>query len=547
MTPLPADGILKIPLDLLDDAQPDGRSVPPTHEQDRAMAMSMDIDGQLQNVGAGLCRADGRYPMRFGFRRLRAARALGWATLDVKVQDWTDAEVASIRAAENMLRVPLHAVDQWTAVRDQVERGASIAAAAAHCGLTERETQRMLLLSKLHPDLIALMRVDMPTDRALRVIARATPAKQKTASVKNVVRDRDTHPQAVQWDNIAAACRVTEIPRRLAIFDTDQHGRMFDDDLFVQPDDPDRFATRQVDKFLELQHAALTDRVAADRAMGRRIELAEAGAGGLPVMDARMVLIQVAPPGDQIAKKPTRLERIFTCVTPNGAIVEVLAEDAVAKREAADRRAAARAMDAPDALEAPEPEDKLEPPARATGSIITRAGMDMIAAAKTRALHAAIDKIDSTQDMLRAMILATAADGVRFGGLARSAARQIAAALLLPGGQPAEIDRDALLALASQVLTDALAVGTSGDAAEWIGTLAGADGFLERFDNAAFLACVKGEALRAVADALVPSSSKRLSLDDIRGALAGKAAEWRPDGAAFGAACPAVEAWGDGI
>ena len=129
-TPGPAADTFDIPLDLIDDSPTDGRSVRPTPAADRAMAISLEITGQLQNIGVNPPNAAGHYPMAFGARRLRAARLNGWTTIRALVKNWSTAEVAAIRAAENMQRVALDPIDQWLAVQELMDGGASLAAAA---------------------------------------------------------------------------------------------------------------------------------------------------------------------------------------------------------------------------------------------------------------------------------------------------------------------------------------------------------------------------------------------------------------------------------
>ena len=544
-TPLiaaPAAEAFDIPLDLIDDTTPDGRSVRPSDEAERAMRTSLDVLGQLQNIGLRPAGALGRYPLAYGARRVRAARALGWPTIRAQVREWAAEEIAAIGVAENMLRVPLHPIDQWMAVAGMMGHGISLAGAAAHMGLTERQTKRMQRLSALHPDVLALCRIDMPTDQDLAVIALADAKKQKEA-IKPIgpAAEGDQLP----WWHVADRCRTARISKGRALFNGDKYPALWEEDLFAQPDDPDRITTSNIGRFMELQRAALTDRIAADRATGRRIELAELGQGDMAMLPVGWHMLSTAnsawSAAPQIRKKPTRVECIFTCVTRNGDISEVLAADVAAKKARDARKVdgdddpddtAAEAFAA--AVEAPKP-------------AVTAAGMAMIAAAKTEALHAAIRQMDDLRDMLRAMILLCTSDNASIGRLTHTTKQRVAAMLVLPGGQPAELsDDDSLMAVAETVLTEALFITPTdqgmgrgaGPAAEWIGVLAGADGFLERFDTPAFLATVRGDVLKAIPNALGLKGS--ITVSAIREGLAGHLPEWRPEAAQFGAPAPVV-------
>lgn len=543
-TPGPAADTFDIPLDLIDDSPTDGRSVRPTPAADRAMAISLEITGQLQNIGVNPPNAAGHYPMAFGARRLRAARLNGWTTIRALVKNWSTAEVAAIRAAENMQRVALDPIDQWLAVQELMDGGASLAAAAAHMGLTERETRRMQRLAQLHPDMMALVRVKMPSDQQLRVIA-LTAMDRQAKAVTGVA-----HDETIRWWEIVQRCEVTRIDRTVAIFDTDKHPSMWDEDLFAQPDDPDRFSTSNTSQFIELQTEALKDRVAADRALKRRVQMVEPGTGGYPILPTGWRLVSACF-GQQIPTKPSRTESIFTCVTAEGAIAECLAENLDAKKAKAsvepdeDAEAPGSTDDGDDDADGPAIPAAAEP----DNSGITKAGLDLIAAEKTRALHGAIGRIDTIEDALIALVLAFAADNIEVRGMSRSVAQQAAAMLLRPGGHLAEFTYDTLISAAETILTGALRVSGpgsnqygnpgSGDAAEWVGVLTGAEGFLGRFDTPEFLATVKGPPLRAAAMQLPPMAvGDKASVAQIRAAIAGQLPEYRPAAAAFGAPRP---------
>lgn len=66
----------------------------------------------------------------------------------------------------------------------------------------------------------------------------------------------------------------------------------------------------------------------------------------------------------------------------------------------------------------------------------------------------------------------------------------------------------------------------TGNAAEWIGNMLGADAFLPRFDTEEFLAQVKGATLRQVAEQQGMKATGKIS--DLRATIAGAAENYRP-------------------
>jgi len=399
--------VLNVPLDQVHDDGNDMRRTKGDARADAALTSSIRRRGVLQAIGV---RPNGNgYRIVFGRRRLRCARAAGLTEIPADVRDWQDAEVRAVQGAENMQRAPVHAIDAWLTVCDLVDAGYSIAEAAEELGLDERQTRQMERLGRLHPDLLKLVEIDMPGEQHLRAIANAPRKVQGQVASggkgKLIVRgpgERDL----VLWGDIAARCKVERIARRLAIFNTAAHPGLWEEDLFAQPDDPDRETTRHIADFMKLQAEALAARVEADRAAKKRVQLAEysEAVSGPGVALPKGWRLQGIMPN----ARPKRTESIFVALRPDGSIVEVLAVDVAAQRAAdkaaEDRQKAKAAPAAPatvhsrtedegeldagdDPAESEGDEEPAARPAEAAKPGISIAGRQAIADAKTEALR----------------------------------------------------------------------------------------------------------------------------------------------------------------
>lgn len=548
----PAEHTAFVSVDLIDDDNNDMRRVT-TKGSDQLMIASLRRHGMLQPIA--LRRSPDnpeRYQIVFGRRRLHCAPRAGLTDVPATIRDWTNDQIRAAQATENMQRVPPHPIDVWLTVKDLTEQGQPIADAAEELGLDEHTTRRMERLGHLHPDVLKLIEIEMPRDSALRALANA-PHKVQRAAIKGFVCVTD-----VPWHEIARRCVISRFSRKLAIFDTDAHPDMWEEDFFAQPDASDQFTTRDLQRFLKLQHKALIERVAAQRKERRRIEIAEVTDGKLKLPKGFRV-VQTLWGGN--SPKPRKIECIFTGVLPDGTITEILAEDLAAKR-AAEKKVAERAKaktteatdtdaaaagpetggDAPDAGEAIE-EAAVKP-------TMTKVGAAMVAAAKEVAFHKRLAESDFDLTRTTALlILALAGDNVRIWG---EGFEDLAAKLLAPGGALlGDTTADDIAAIAREAIgrmvrfgqasiaryNDGRSTGTvSGDAGEWIGAAIGAGDALDRFDSAEFLATLSVAELRRAAEvAGLLSTGSGINL---RERLTGRAERYRPERAVFGAAAP---------
>lgn len=565
-----APAYLTIPLDMIDDEHgSDVRRVAGSKEADAALAASITRRGVLEPI---LCRpTNGRFLIVFGRRRLRCARLAGLAGIPAQVRDMTDAEAAAADATENMQREALSPIDQWRAVADLKARGLDEDDIAGSLGLDARGMRQMERLGRLHPSIIGLIEVaGMPKPGELRSIANAPIELQaKAAKNRDAVPPRAKHE--AKWWQIANMCQVQRIARSLAIFDVVEHAAMFDEDLFAQPNDDERFTTSNVKQFLKLQTDALKKRVAEQVfKQKRRVQFTEIAADGMPKLLKGFQLVSTVP-----TAKPGKTECAFAAVRADGRVVEVVARDVLAQR-AAERKQAAKEKQAGDkaaeGAEADQPAGMTDDEARqsldaaltdgerksldkaldevetASRAPVTQAGLATIATLKTEALREAVISLPrngaEASIMLSLLLVALVGDNVDlrpFGTKADIA--KLVHQLVPPGGGVTENDPE-LLAIAAKVIAAILVVGPpqgyapnfSGAAAEWIGAAINAASGLPRFDDAEFLKTVTGFALVKVAEANQLDATG--SIADLRKRLARALPAWRPDAAQFGAPAP---------
>lgn len=537
------------------------RHVKVAPEADAGLTASIRAQGVLQAV---LLRPDGDgYILVAGHRRLRCALAAGLDEIPAEVREMTDRQAQAAQAAENMQRVAMHPIDQWRAVRDLIAAGYTVPNAAAALGLDERQTRRMERLGMLDPKLLALIEThdSLPDDGDLRVIANAPRTMQaKATKVINAVTEWRGEKQ-VNWDYIADACRITRFSRGIALFDPD--AIKWDVDFFAQPGANDEYTTTDRKTFMRLQRQALEAQVADAQAQKKRIQLVEFNDSTNyntrgPALPAGFQKVYSG-----YIENPKRTECVFVALTPAGTVERVLCEDTKAAKAAQAKKAErAKTGDSADDDDSggdddtDAGDDAAQPPVEKYG--ITKAGLALIAAAKTQALRETLrDGLSELppERLLTLMILAWGALNVSVTGMDAGSGyrpdrhnfRDVAARFLLPGGGLPDVSMADAKMHAADVMARILRIGedsgfyksASGPAAEWIGAAIGADQALPRFDTAAFLAQVSGDELRRAATAAGEKSTGTVKA--LREKLTGKMPDWRPDAAAFGAPAPLLQ------
>ena len=556
---------MQIPIDAIRE-NGNLRRVKVTAEADRRLADSIRAQGVLQPI---LVRRESDdavdYVLVAGHRRLRCAREVGLTEIPAEIQMMTEAWAQAAQAAENMVREPMHAIDQWRAVRDLAAGGMSFDQAATALGLTERQARRMEILGRMEPKLLALIEEhgSMPREDLGRIIAAAPRAMQaKAAKIKDAVLDG----VQVNWPAIALACRVTRYSRSVALFDTD--AIKWDVDFFAEPGADDEYTTTDGPAFLRLQQQAVESQVADLQAQKKRVRLAEWDAANrTPKLPAGFERSYEGDPD-----KPKKIECVFVAVSPDSGAMKRRVGIDTAARKAAEKKKRERQIARADAgddadLDGPGDgvaDDPAPPAPEKEKPGISKAGLAMVAAAKTEALrqtlHGGLAELQPER-LLTLMLLAFGARNVNVYGLAdtdddghydptRRHFADIADALLLPGGVLEDVYMETVRSLVGTVLARVLVLkseGTtyapsSGAPAEWIGAAIGADKALPRFDTDDFLKHVGGDELRAAATAAGEKATG--SVKALREKLAGKMPDWRPACATFGAPAPVLQGRG---
>ena len=542
-----------LPIDAIDVPEDGLRRVATTAQQDEGMRESVRMLGVLQPIIVRAAGGAGRYRLVSGRRRLRAAREAGLCDIPAEVRaDLTDADAAAIEAAENIQRAAMAPVDTWRAITRLRELGWDLDSAAAALGLGYRRAQQLEKLGTLHPEILArIEQHGLPPQHQLQEIAAAPQDVQAAA----IGRERgDSEPA---WWRVAEGCRTTRIPKDRAIFDTELAGVVWEEDLFAEPGSPDQWTTNDVAGFLEAQRAALLKLVEDSKG---KLQIASTDKHGALALPKKWEQVWNWRFGD----KPPRGATGFVLVDAQGRIVSQAAKPpAKAKPEA--KKAAPERDDGADRRDA-EDDEELEDgtdaqpaapkPEEAAKGVLTRRGEELLAEARTTALRAALrDKPRSLTEAAGLALLALTADNARVLGEpgqqhTRSSFRAPAAVAwqLLQGLRanqamdPKGMLVEAHLArLLCEVVASALICGptpagnASGDAAEWIGQIVGAERAMPRLDTEEFLATMSGDALRQVAPALLEDSKAgKLSVAGLRQRLAGSAPGLATQGALAG-------------
>ena len=560
-TNLPAQTVEMLPIDLI-DVLSNVRKVQASPEADAALADSIRSEGVLLPIVVRRHpEREDRYALVFGGRRLRMAEAAGLELIPALVRPLTDREARVAGGIENMVRAPMHAIDQWRFMRDLVAGGTAFPDAAAALGLSERQARRMEVLGRMEPKLLELIEEyeSMPGEMQGRIIANAPRATQaKAAKIKDAVGKDYRGGAFVNWNAIAQACQVTRYSRAAALFPHD--AMSWDVDLFAEPGEDDEYTTADGATFLRLQEQVLTAQVIDQQKAGKRVTLVDWDATNrAPKVPAGYKRAWGSDPD-----KPKRIERVFVAIGDTGAVERVVGTDIAAEKAAEKKKAerATKAADAGDDADVEWPDEGIgddAPPALVETAKpgISKAGMQMIAAAKTEALRTALRPGSRiTGDALLPLLaLAWCAENVEVRGLLSTADDDgdyaperrhfgdLAARILTPDGNLTD-DDEAINESAKAIMVRVLRLkvdGTtydpsSGAAAEWIGRFVDAEKELPRFDTEAFLATCNGDVLRKAAESIGEKATG--SVKSLRERLIGKMPDWKPDAAVFGAAAP---------
>jgi ParB/RepB/Spo0J family partition protein len=558
-----APAILTLDLASLDANGPyQQRRTRASAEADAGLAESIRAMGVLQPILVRRDDATGQHQVVDGHRRAAAARAAGLATIAAIEVAHDERMTMAAGIAANMQRAPLAPVDQWRAIVHLQSLGWTLDGAAAALGVSLRAARKLDKLGRLHPDMLAAIeKGGMPDDEELAAIASAPHDVQAQALKAKNAWPSKSEPN---WWIISGACEVTRISRQIAIFNPDKvEGITWEEDLFAEPGAKDAITTLDIDAFVEAQHAALVAR--AQR--WKKLHVAEwdakrngpkVPAGWTVTWDTKragaevwaavkrsgygvgeIVQVHALPPASPAKGSEAGARKESP---PDSALMQTAGADATTDTAEDDNHRAEddTPEDLPRGAATPA---KVRPP-------LTEKGRILLAAEKTAAIRAALrDRRDHhPADILAVLVLALAGDNVRVHAdpkFSYRAAdfRDLAARLLNAEGGPEAWATENVLPIAAEAAArmivcapTGLSGNASGDAAEWIGAAIGAERDLPRLDTAELLACVSGDALRAI-DVQRGGTGKGTT-KAIRERLVGHAEDLRLPGSAFAAEVP---------
>ncbi len=203
-----------------------------------------------------LVRSDGNaFEIVAGQRRYRACQQLAEEGTDLGalpclvMAEGDDAAAIEASLAENIARLPMDEIDQYTAFAAMLKQGRTCDNIAAHFGVSERlVTQRLAIANLYQPILNAYRRAEI-APATLRILTMATTRQQK-AWWKLFKTEDEWAPTGVQLKSWLFG--GAHIPTSNALFDVKEYPGTIVTDLF---DDASYFA--ETDTFWQLQNTAI--------------------------------------------------------------------------------------------------------------------------------------------------------------------------------------------------------------------------------------------------------------------------------------------------
>jgi len=176
------------------------RKTPPGAAEQEELKASLSAHGLLENL---VVRAadDGRFEVLAGGRRLAALQAL--AAEECIPADYPvrclihDGDPGEVSLAENVVRLSMHALDQFEAFAALADKGQSVAEIASRFGHSETLVRQRLRLGRVAPEIREAYRDDAITLEAMMAFA-VTEDHGQQLSVWNEVKDGYIHASHVK-------------------------------------------------------------------------------------------------------------------------------------------------------------------------------------------------------------------------------------------------------------------------------------------------------------------------------------------------------------
>ena len=195
-----------VPLRNLAPSDRNARTTAAPAEAARELEASLEAHGLLENLVVRAAGDGKTFHVIGGGRRLRALRALAnrrrsrfQATTPIPCRVIADDAIdEEISAAENLVRVNMHPVDQFTAFQKLLERGLSAREIANRFGLTARTVRRRLRLGGVAPEILSAARENHLTLELLEAFA-ATPDRARQLDVWNKMQGHTGYAPTAGW------------------------------------------------------------------------------------------------------------------------------------------------------------------------------------------------------------------------------------------------------------------------------------------------------------------------------------------------------------
>ena len=191
---------ITIPLNLLQISPLNARKTPPRATEQAELAASIVAHGLLENLI--VCPTDtDRYDVLAGGRRLTVMQNLvseGRLEADHPVACLVhDGDPQEVSLAENVVRLSMHALDQFEAFAALADQGLSVADISARFGCTDTLVRQRLRLGRIAPEIRAAYRADDITLDTLTAFAVTEDHGQQLA-VWEQVKDGYIHAHQVR-------------------------------------------------------------------------------------------------------------------------------------------------------------------------------------------------------------------------------------------------------------------------------------------------------------------------------------------------------------
>ena len=485
---------------------------------------------------------DGRLMIVAGHRRVRACIAAKLDEIDVHVRSGDEKSDTMAAVAENIVRADMTESEQWRGVLDMREKGATDTEICRAFMVTPAYLRGLMLLSQIHPPIIAAIDGGIgPSYTERNAIARTPLERQRDvwAEIWAESADEGSDPADYEmsredathfdWSEFVRYLDQVELYARNYEFDDEtakEAGVVWEEDLFGQGGEDNRYCTQYAAMFKAQQIWAEKTRPEGTI----YLQSNEYGEGIAPDGYRKVGSWEMERDGDipAIWFNPRTLQ------IQKGRLREL--------GEQSTRRTESDALSLPSAQNTEKPKERVD---------ISGTGLKIIGDVRTQALRQALDAARENADpwdLVGAFILALSANNVKIHGddtyepYGSVTERDLAVARIFPEGVLVR-DPDLLRSTALGVLGTFMNCGLSqhsgsGLAAQILGVLFGADAYMPTMAFEEFLKSYSKPGItKAVqAEGLAEKPTGKAMREALMAHVGDK--RWVPEPATFAAGLP---------